>query len=83
IGYWLYSGLDNNIKGVDIDRAIGDDRPEKLPTRGAPVPGSRSGRALPLAPRPRPCHRSCAPSPPARVLCRPTSADVLDSTGGV
>ncbi|MGW5326438.1 LCP family protein [Streptomyces sp. NPDC004014] len=34
IGYWLYSGLDNNIKGVDIDRAIGDDRPEKLPTSG-------------------------------------------------
>ncbi|WP_438947748.1 LCP family protein [Streptomyces triticisoli] len=34
VGYWLYSGLDSNIKGVDIDRAIGDDRPEKLPTSG-------------------------------------------------
>ncbi|MEV6022019.1 LCP family protein [Streptomyces sp. NPDC052036] len=33
-GYWLYSGLDNNIQGVDIDRALGDDRPEKLPTSG-------------------------------------------------
>ncbi|MDT0462316.1 LCP family protein [Streptomyces gibsoniae] len=33
-GYWLYSGLDNNIRGVDIDRALGDDRPEKLPTSG-------------------------------------------------
>ncbi|MEU0969785.1 LCP family protein [Streptomyces sp. NPDC005917] len=33
-GYWLYSGIDGNIKGVDIDRAIGDDRPEKLPTSG-------------------------------------------------
>ncbi|GGX81834.1 LCP family protein [Streptomyces anandii] len=33
-GYWLYRGLDSNIKGVDIDRAIGDDRPEKLPTSG-------------------------------------------------
>ncbi|WP_316742877.1 LCP family protein [Streptomyces sp. MK7] len=32
--YWLYSGLDGNIKGVDIDKAIGDDRPEKLPTSG-------------------------------------------------
>ncbi|MEU3839651.1 LCP family protein [Streptomyces sp. NPDC028635] len=33
-GYWLYSDLDGNIKGVDIDKAIGDDRPEKLPTSG-------------------------------------------------
>ncbi|MFF3333479.1 LCP family protein [Streptomyces sp. NPDC002888] len=33
-GYWLYSDLNNNIKGVDIDKAIGDDRPEKLPTSG-------------------------------------------------
>jgi LCP family protein required for cell wall assembly len=32
--YWLYSDLDGNIKGVDIDKAIGDDRPEKLPTSG-------------------------------------------------
>ncbi|MFJ9349381.1 LCP family protein [Streptomyces sp. NPDC101237] len=33
-GYWLYSGIDGNIHGLDIDRAIGDDRPEKLPTSG-------------------------------------------------
>ncbi|MFE1291950.1 LCP family protein [Streptomyces sp. NPDC058751] len=33
-GYWLYSGLDGNIKGVDLDKAIGDDRPAKLPTSG-------------------------------------------------
>ncbi|MHC3469584.1 LCP family protein [Streptomyces sp. 7R007] len=33
-GYWLYSRLDGNLKGVDIDKAIGDDRPEKLPTSG-------------------------------------------------
>ncbi|MFJ5302344.1 LCP family protein [Streptomyces sp. NPDC088350] len=32
--YWLYSGIDGNIKHVDIDKAIGDDRPEKLPTSG-------------------------------------------------
>ncbi|CAM5251603.1 LCP family protein [Streptomyces californicus] len=30
--YWLYSQLDKNITGVDIDKALGDDRPEKLPT---------------------------------------------------
>ncbi|AJP04336.1 transcriptional regulator [Streptomyces cyaneogriseus subsp. noncyanogenus] len=33
-GYWLYRDLDGNIEGVDIDKAIGDDRPEKLPTSG-------------------------------------------------
>ncbi|MEV5440225.1 LCP family protein [Streptomyces sp. NPDC052682] len=33
-GYWLYRGLDSNIKGVDLDEAIGDDRPRKLPTSG-------------------------------------------------
>ncbi|WP_411095754.1 LCP family protein [Streptomyces sp. 020-2-3H-GM] len=32
--YWLYSQLDKNITGVDIDKALGDDRPEKLPTSG-------------------------------------------------
>jgi LCP family protein required for cell wall assembly len=32
--YWLYSDLNGNIKGVDLDEAIGDDRPEKLPTSG-------------------------------------------------
>ncbi len=26
--------MDGNIKGVDIDKAIGDDRPQKLPTSG-------------------------------------------------
>ncbi|MFF9125249.1 LCP family protein [Streptomyces sp. NPDC014889] len=45
--YWLYSGLNGNIKGVDIDHAIGDDRPEKLPTSGQNVlilgSDSRSG----------------------------------------
>jgi LCP family protein required for cell wall assembly len=33
-GYWLYSSLNGNIQGVDIDKALGDDRPEKLPTSG-------------------------------------------------
>ncbi|WP_406839317.1 LCP family protein [Streptomyces sp. AHU1] len=33
-GYWLYSDLDGNIKDVDLDKALGDDRPEKLPTSG-------------------------------------------------
>ncbi|MEV5546192.1 LCP family protein [Streptomyces sp. NPDC052309] len=33
-GYWLYSGLNGNIDGVDLDKALGDDRPEKLPTSG-------------------------------------------------
>ncbi|MFB7229615.1 LCP family protein [Streptomyces fimicarius] len=32
--YWLYSRLDGNIKGVDIEKALGEDRPEKLPTSG-------------------------------------------------
>ncbi|MEU4261990.1 LCP family protein [Streptomyces argenteolus] len=32
--YWMYSSLDGNIKGVDIDKALGEDRPEKLPTAG-------------------------------------------------
>ncbi|THA64882.1 LytR family transcriptional regulator [Streptomyces sp. A0958] len=32
--WWLYSRLDGNIKGVDINKALGDDRPEKLPTSG-------------------------------------------------
>ncbi|MFG3246387.1 LCP family protein [Streptomyces sp. NPDC048187] len=34
VGYWLYSDLNGNINGVDINEAIGDDRPEKLPTSG-------------------------------------------------
>ncbi|MGW0814435.1 LCP family protein [Streptomyces viridiviolaceus] len=33
-GYWLYSGLNGNIDGVDLNKALGDDRPEKLPTSG-------------------------------------------------
>lgn len=33
-GWWLYSSLDGNIKAVDLNKAIGDDRPEKLPTTG-------------------------------------------------
>ncbi|MGD6742604.1 LCP family protein [Streptomyces sp. BH106] len=33
-GYWLYSSLNGNIDGVDLDKAIGGDRPEKLPTSG-------------------------------------------------
>ncbi|MEU2023985.1 LCP family protein [Streptomyces sp. NPDC016469] len=32
--WWLYSRLDGNIKGVDINKALGEDRPEKLPTSG-------------------------------------------------
>ncbi|MCN9242915.1 LCP family protein [Streptomyces sp. RY43-2] len=35
--YWLYRNLDGNISGVDIDKALGDDRPEKLPTSGQNV----------------------------------------------
>ncbi|MFG2353450.1 LCP family protein [Streptomyces sp. NPDC048521] len=34
VGYWLYNDLNGNIKGVDLERAIGDDRPRKLPTSG-------------------------------------------------
>ncbi|MCF2435344.1 hypothetical protein LV779_14780 [Streptomyces thinghirensis] len=30
----MHSDLNGNIKGVDINEAIGDDRPEKLPTSG-------------------------------------------------
>jgi LCP family protein required for cell wall assembly len=36
-GWWLYSSLDGNIKAVDLDKAIGKDRPEKLPTTGQNV----------------------------------------------
>jgi anionic cell wall polymer biosynthesis LytR-Cps2A-Psr (LCP) family protein len=46
-GYWLYSDLNGNIHGVDLDKAIGDDRPEKLPTSGQNIlvlgSDSRSG----------------------------------------
>lgn len=35
--YWLYAGLDSNIDAVDLDEALGDDRPEKLPTSGRNV----------------------------------------------
>ncbi|MEU8746873.1 LCP family protein [Streptomyces parvulus] len=47
VGYWLYSDLNGNLKGVDINEAIGDDRPEKLPTSGQNIlvlgSDSRSG----------------------------------------
>ncbi|MEU6574184.1 LCP family protein [Streptomyces sp. NPDC046805] len=33
-GYWMYSSLNSNIKGVDLGPALGDDRPQKLPTSG-------------------------------------------------
>ncbi|MFD7701159.1 LCP family protein [Streptomyces caelestis] len=36
-GYWLYSDLNDNIDGVDLDEALGEDRPEKLPTSGQNV----------------------------------------------
>ncbi|MFD6027493.1 LCP family protein [Streptomyces griseoluteus] len=36
-GYWLYSGLDRNITGIDLDKSLGDDRPAKLPTSGQNV----------------------------------------------
>ncbi|GAA3786820.1 LCP family protein [Streptomyces phyllanthi] len=46
-GYWLYSDLNGNIDGVDINKALGDDRPEKLPTSGQNIlvlgSDSRSG----------------------------------------
>ncbi|WP_067279406.1 LCP family protein [Streptomyces jeddahensis] len=46
-GYWLYSDLNGNIEGVDLDKALGDDRPEKLPTSGQNIlvlgSDSRSG----------------------------------------
>ncbi|WUX19820.1 LCP family protein [Streptomyces sp. NBC_01439] len=29
-GWWLYSSLDGNISSVDLDKAIGDDRPQKV-----------------------------------------------------
>ncbi|MET9532309.1 MULTISPECIES: LCP family protein [unclassified Streptomyces] len=32
--WWLYSNLNGNIKGVDINKSLGSDRPEKLPTAG-------------------------------------------------
>ncbi|WP_306318259.1 MULTISPECIES: LCP family protein [unclassified Streptomyces] len=46
-GYWLYDNLNSNIDGVDLDKAIGGDRPEKLPTSGQNIlvlgSDSRSG----------------------------------------
>ncbi|MFG2628490.1 LCP family protein [Streptomyces sp. NPDC048473] len=33
-GWWLYHRLNSNISGVDLHKALGDDRPEKLPTSG-------------------------------------------------
>ncbi|MFD3544903.1 LCP family protein [Streptomyces sp. NPDC058655] len=31
-GWWMYSSLNSNISSVDLDRAIGDDRPQKVVT---------------------------------------------------
>ncbi|MET7535390.1 LCP family protein [Streptomyces sp. NPDC005507] len=46
-GYYLYSRLDGNLHGVDLDKALGKDRPEKLPTSGQNIlvlgSDSRSG----------------------------------------
>ncbi|MFE4247934.1 LCP family protein [Streptomyces sp. NPDC056910] len=46
-GYYLYSRLDGNLHGVDLDEALGKDRPEKLPTSGQNIlvlgSDSRSG----------------------------------------
>ncbi|WUW19143.1 LCP family protein [Streptomyces sp. NBC_01465] len=51
--WWLYSHLNGNIKGVDINKALGTDRPEKLPTSGQNVlvlgSDSRSGENKGLA----------------------------------
>ncbi|KPI10480.1 cell envelope-related transcriptional attenuator [Actinobacteria bacterium OK074] len=33
-GYWLYNDLNSGIDDIDIDKTLGDDRPEKLPTSG-------------------------------------------------
>ncbi|AQS67809.1 LCP family protein [Streptomyces pactum] len=34
-GWWLYDRLNSNLgNGIDLDKALGDDRPEKLPTSG-------------------------------------------------
>lgn len=44
-GGWLYWHLDDNIKSVDIDNALGDDRPAKAVTTPSP---SESASASPL-----------------------------------
>ncbi|MFF5444150.1 LCP family protein [Streptomyces sp. NPDC012888] len=43
-GWWMYSHLNGNIDSVDLDQAIGDDRPEKVATgaRNVLVIGSDS-----------------------------------------
>lgn len=33
-GWWLYHDLDANLQQVDIDKALGEDRPERLPKSG-------------------------------------------------
>lgn len=35
--WWLYHSLDSNITGVDLNKSLGQDRPEKLPTSGQNV----------------------------------------------
>lgn len=57
-GYWLYSDLDGNIKGVDLDKAIGDDR-----RRSCPPPGRTSWSSDPT--------RARAPTPPSRRATSP------------
>lgn len=46
-GWWLYHDLDSNLDNVDIDKALGKDRPEKLPKSGQNIlvlgSDSRSG----------------------------------------
>ncbi|MEU9921727.1 LCP family protein [Streptomyces griseoluteus] len=37
VSYALYSQLDGNINGLDLDKSLGDDRPAKLPTSGQNV----------------------------------------------
>ncbi|WP_329531816.1 LCP family protein [Streptomyces sp. NBC_01450] len=32
--WWMYESLNSNLSDVDIDKALGDDRPEKQPTSG-------------------------------------------------
>ncbi|MEY9988488.1 LCP family protein required for cell wall assembly [Streptomyces sp. V4I8] len=47
VGYWLYTDLSGKIKGINLDKAIGDERPAKVPSAGQNVlvlgSDSRSG----------------------------------------
>ncbi|MEJ8644059.1 LCP family protein [Streptomyces sp. MS1.HAVA.3] len=33
-GWWMYHRLDSNLSAVDLNKALGEDRPEKLPSSG-------------------------------------------------